>query len=191
MHRHSSPVPCPPGTPFPPISTSPHTHTMGTPQIRLRLSNLWRQPGKGRQSAGPVAPPPAPPQPFPSLAPKQMTSSAGPSSYLLLSLPGTGGGGSLEAEDSRGCGYFGTGWSSVECQPQPSNWKSPDLLLGVPAAQASHAPACSPLSRPAPALFCATLGYEAAATGSHHLARCRRAEGVSVCPSIWKFHSWS
>lgn len=35
---------------------------MGAPQIRLRLSNLWRQPGKAdRASAGPTAALPAPP----------------------------------------------------------------------------------------------------------------------------------
>lgn len=61
MHSHSSAAPCPPKA-LNPAHPRPHLHK-GTPQIRLRLSNLWRQAGTSRQNTGPVAPPPAHPSP--------------------------------------------------------------------------------------------------------------------------------
>lgn len=61
MHSHSSAAPCPPKA-LNPAHHCPHLHK-GTPQIRLRLSNLWRQAGTSRQNTGPVAPPPAHPSP--------------------------------------------------------------------------------------------------------------------------------
>lgn len=156
----------------PPHPRTPHNgHFPDKTQAFQPVAPAWER----QTERGPRGPSACSPQPFPSLAPKQMTSSVRPSSYLRLSLPGTRGGGSLEAENSLSSGYFGTGQGSVECQPQPSDRKSLDLILGAPAALASAPLQAGPSPGPS-ALFCATLGdKQLQLAASHHLARRRRA----------------
>lgn len=90
MHSHSSAAPCPPKA-LNPAHPRPHLHNGHSPDKTQAFQPV--APGWDKQTEhGSCGPSACSPQPFPSLAPKQMTSSAGPSSYQPRGLPGTPGG---------------------------------------------------------------------------------------------------
>lgn len=145
-----------------PTTTSRNGHSPDKTQAFQPVAPAWRK----QTEHGSCGPPACSPQPFPSLAPKQMTSSAGPSSYQLLGLPGTGGG---KEPGGRGWPVLWLLWHRPGlCGVSAAAFKSGELQ---PCSGGSCCLRVATSSSLASTLLRAALGYESDATGSHHLAR--------------------